>query len=210
MLTLFDCATAPSPRRARIFLREKGIEYCVVQVDLRAGEHLCEAFRKVNPHCTVPALRIPDGTVLTDNASISAFLEAAKPEPPLLGRTANEKAEIASWIWRIEFEGLLPISDAIRNRSPKLKNRAVVGPRNHQQIPDLVARSMLRVQDFFDLLNDHAAHRQFLAAEMFSAADIAAVVAVDVARAIGIAAEDRHVNLRRWHAEMVSRPSMAM
>nr|MBW4049532.1 glutathione S-transferase [Pseudomonadota bacterium] len=26
MLTLYDCATAPSPRRARIVLAEKGVE----------------------------------------------------------------------------------------------------------------------------------------------------------------------------------------
>ena len=54
---LYDCATAPSPRRARILLAEKGIAHDTVQVDLRKGEQLGEAYRKVNPQCTVPALR---------------------------------------------------------------------------------------------------------------------------------------------------------
>jgi glutathione S-transferase len=43
--------------------------------------------------------------VLTDNAAITAYLEALQPDPPLLGVTALEKAEVASWNWRAEFEG---------------------------------------------------------------------------------------------------------
>ena len=46
MITLYDCATAPSPRRARILLAEKGIAHETVQVDLRGGEQLGEAFRR--------------------------------------------------------------------------------------------------------------------------------------------------------------------
>ena len=57
MITLYDCATAPSPRRARILLAEKGVAHETIQVDLRAGEQLGEAYRRINPQCTVPALR---------------------------------------------------------------------------------------------------------------------------------------------------------
>ena len=95
MITLYDCTTAPSPRRARIFLAEKGIAHETVQVDLRNSEQLSSAYQKINPQCTVPALRIEDGAMLTDNAAITAYLEARYPEPPLLGTTPNEKAEIA-------------------------------------------------------------------------------------------------------------------
>jgi len=38
-------------------LAEKGIAHETVQVDLRTGEQLSEAFRAVNPLCTVPVLR---------------------------------------------------------------------------------------------------------------------------------------------------------
>lgn len=34
MIIFYDCATAPSPRRARILLAEKGIPHRTVQVDL--------------------------------------------------------------------------------------------------------------------------------------------------------------------------------
>ncbi len=37
MITLYDCATAPRPRRARILLAEKGITHETVQIDLRSA-----------------------------------------------------------------------------------------------------------------------------------------------------------------------------
>jgi glutathione S-transferase len=55
MITLYDCTTAPSPRRARIFLAEKGVAHVTVQVDLKNSEQLSEAYQKINSQCTVPA-----------------------------------------------------------------------------------------------------------------------------------------------------------
>jgi hypothetical protein len=40
MPILYDCSTAPSPRRARILLAEKGVAHETVQIDLRSGELL--------------------------------------------------------------------------------------------------------------------------------------------------------------------------
>ena len=127
-LTLYDCATAPSPRRARILLAEKGVPHQTVQVDLRSGEQFSDAFRAVNPMCTVPALRLDSGRVLTDNAAIAAWLEAAYPQPPLMGTTPEEKAAVASWQWRAEFDGLFAVAEALRNSSPAMAGRALPGP----------------------------------------------------------------------------------
>ena len=55
---------------ARLYERKR---HETVQVDLRSGEQLGEAYRKINPLCTVPALRTDDGLVLTDNAAITAW-----------------------------------------------------------------------------------------------------------------------------------------
>ncbi len=118
MITRYDCATAPSPRPARILLSEKGVPHETVQVDLRTGEQLGDAYRAINPQCTVPALRTDEGQVLTDNAAITACLEARYPEPPLPGRSPQDKAGIASWNWRAEFEGLFAIAEALRNSAP--------------------------------------------------------------------------------------------
>ena len=210
MITLYDCATAPSPRRARILLAEKGVAHETVQVDLRNGEQLGDAYRQVNPLCTVPALRTDEGLLLTDNAAITAYLEARFPQPPLLGGTPHEKAEIASWHWRMEFEGLLAIAEALRNSAPAMANRALPGPVDYPQIAELAQRGLARVQQFFGMLNERLTGRDFIAADRFSIADITAVVAVDFARVVKLRPAEQHPHLQRWRAAMAQRPSMSL
>jgi glutathione S-transferase len=210
MITFYDCATAPSPRRTRILLAEKAVPHEVVQIDLRQGEQMGAAFRQINPQCTVPALRTIEGQMLTDNAAIAAYLEAAYPQPAMLGRTPIEKAQIASWNWRVEFEGLMAIAEALRNSVPAMANRALPGPVNYAQIPELAQRGLLRVQQFFEMLNAHLDGRDGIAGDGFSIADITAVVAVDFARVVKIKPGDEHPHLQRWRALMARRPSMSL
>lgn len=210
MITLYDCVTAPSPRRARIFLAEKGVRHETVQVDLRNSEQLSSAYRTINPQCTVPALRTEDGTVLADNAAITAYLEARYPEPPLLGITPIDKAEIASWNWRAEFEGLLAVAEALRNSAPAMANRALPGQVDYPQIPELAQRGLTRLQQFFVMLDERLADRDFIAADIFSVADITAVVAVDFARIVKVKPGEQHPHLQRWRAAMALRPSMVV
>lgn len=212
MITLYDCATAPSPRRARILLAEKGVAHNTVQIDLRSGEQLGEAYRTVNPQCTVPALQTDEegGLLLTDNAAIAAWLEARFPAPPLLGITPGEKAEIASWQWRAEFEGLMSVAEALRNSSPAMANRALPGPVDYAQIPELAQRGVAKLQQFFVTLNERLAEHAFIATERFSLADITAVVAVDFARVVKVKPGEQHPHLLRWRAAMAERASMAL
>jgi glutathione S-transferase len=210
MITLYDCATAPSPRRARILLAEKGIAHDTVQVDLRNGEQFSDAFRRINPQCTVPVLRTESGDILTDNAGIAAYLEARHPEPPLMGITPLEKAEVAGWHWRAEFEGLLAIAEAFRNGSPAMVNRALPGTQDYAQIPELARRGADRAQTFFATLDTRLAGREFIATDRFSIADIMAVVAVDFARVLKLRVDERHPHLLRWRTAMGERPSMSL
>lgn len=210
MITLYDYGMAPSPRRARILLAEKGVTHETVIVDLRNNEQLGDAYRAINPQCTVPALRLEDGQVLTDNAAIAAYLEARFPAPPLLGATALEKAAIASWNWRIEFEGLMAIAEALRNSTPAMKDRGLPGPVDYAQIPALAQRGLARLEHFFAVLNEHLAKHETIAADRFSIADITAVVAVDFARVVRVRPGEAHPHLLRWRAAMAQRPAMAL
>jgi glutathione S-transferase len=210
MITLYDCSTAPSPRRARILLAEKGVAHATVPIDLARGEQLGEAFRAVNPQCTVPALVLEDGLVLTDNAAIAAYAEARWPEPALMGRSPAERAEVASWQARVEFEGLMAVAEALRNGSPAMANRALPGPRDYPQSPALAERGRERVTHFLETLEQRLQGRETIAGDGFSLADITAVVTVDFARIVRIKPGEQHPNLRRWREAMGTRPSMAL
>ncbi|MBO6634012.1 glutathione S-transferase [Parvibaculum sp.] len=204
---LYDFTAAPSPRRARILLAEKGIEHETVQVDLMKAEQLGEAYRAINPACTVPALKLETGTVLTENIGIAAWADAVKPEPALLGSTAEEKGLVFSWNARIEFEGFMPIAEVLRNTSKGMVGRALPGPLDLPQIPELAERGSVRLNQFFEMLNARLKGREWIAIDRFSLADITALVCVDFAKWVKQEPKPEHADLLRWHAAVSARPS---
>ena len=138
-MKFYDCAGAPSPRRVRIFLAEKGITLPTVQVDLRKGEQFTDSFRALNPDCTVPVLELDDGTCITDAIGICVYLEAVRPDPPLMGRDPKSRAVIAAAQRRAEREGFYAVVEAFRDFTPGLKGHALPGPDSCEQIPALAS-----------------------------------------------------------------------
>lgn len=67
-----------------IVLRELGIPFELVKVDLRAKKNADGSdYLAVNPKGYVPALRLPDGNVLTENAVMVQYLADLAPEKKL-------------------------------------------------------------------------------------------------------------------------------
>ncbi len=206
-MKLYVCSTAPSPRRVRIFLAEKGMKLPRVEVDLRHDEHLGAVFQSKNPWCTVPLLELDDGTCISETSAICGYLEALHPEPALLGRDPRERALIAMWDRRAELDGFYAVAEVLRNKSEGLKGRALTGPHAVAQIPELVERGQERVLHFFQALDVQLARNEFLAGDQFSMADITALVTVDFAGWVKLSLPDELENARRWHQAVSERPS---
>ena len=206
-MKFFDCKTAPSPRRVRIFAAEKGMKLDTVQVDLGAGEQFSDEFRAVNPDCVVPALQLDDGTVITEVVAVCQYLEDLQPEPSLMGTTPEERALVTMWNIKAEQQGLWACAEAFRNAVPGLKGRAVPGADDFEQIPELAARGRERIALFQARLDRRFADEEFLAGSDFSIADITALVAMDFAARLKQPIPDSHDNLRRWYEAVSSRPS---
>ncbi len=207
-LTLYDFAAAPSPLRARIFLHEKGIDYTCIQVNLGSGEQLSEAYRRINPSCTVPALILDDGTMLNQNAAIAHYLEAAFPEPALFGRTPEELGRVVNAAVQAEMGGLMAVAEALRNSSPRMKDRALPGPESYAQIPELAERGRARLGQFMQSLDEQLAGREFLAIDTFSYADITAWVTVDFVKWVKVTPKETQPNLQRWYHALAGRASI--
>jgi len=206
-MKLYDCTVAPSPRRVRIFLAEKGITVPTVQVDLFKGEQLADAFRAINPDCTVPVLELDDGTRIADAVAICVYFEALRPAPPLMGRDPQEKAIIAAAQRRAEREGFHAMVEAFRNFTPGMKGRALPGPDNYAQIPALAERGRARVERFFATMEAALVDRAFVCGSAYSIADITTLVTVDFAKWIKLAIPDDSIHLRRWYDAVSARPS---
>ena len=207
-MKFYDCKTAPSPRRVRIFMAEKGIDIPTVQVDLRSGEQLREAFRKINPRCTVPVLELDDGTRLTDTLAICYYLESLFPEPNLMGRDAREQALVMNWHEQVTTQGFLTGAEALRNFAKGFADRAVTGPRNFAQIPELAERGRVRLEAFMDVLDQRLGQSPYVALDRYSMADISAYICVEFAGWIKLPVLERWPNIRRWHGEISARQSV--
>ncbi len=202
-----DCETAPSPRRVRIFMAEKGLEIPTVQVDLRNREQLGDAFRALNPWCTVPVLELDDGTCVSEIEAICRYLEDTHPDPPLMGLDAQDRAVVAMWNRRVENDGFGAAIDAFRNSIPRMEHRALTGFHDVEQISALAERSRGRLERLYATLDAHLAESEFIAGPRFSVADITTLVTIDFTARIelGMAADQAH--LKRWHDLVNARPS---
>lgn len=179
IMKLYTFDPAPNPRRLALFLQYKGIEIDTIQVDLMNREQLTDEYRAVNPACTVPALVLDDGTTLSAVIGICVYLEALHPEKPLLGTTAVEKAEIISWNHHL-FTGLfMAIANVLRNEGKAFKGRALPGPIDLPQIPQLAERGRTMIDHLLPELDSHLAGRPFMAGERFSFADIDLLIATE-------------------------------
>ena len=208
-MKLYDSASSPNPRRVRIFLAEKGLEVERVRVNLAAGEQFSAAYRAINPRCTVPTLALDDGSAISEVPAICRYIEEIRPEPPLLGTTAKDKAIVIMWERRMELDGFFAVVEALRNSVSFFKDRAVVGPHRYEQIPALAERGRARTLYFYDDLDRRLAESPFVAGERFSIADITAVVTVDFAtKRIDLPAPPEREALRRWYDVVSARPSM--
>ncbi|MGB0866459.1 MAG: glutathione S-transferase family protein [Granulosicoccaceae bacterium] len=206
-MKLYTYPSAPSPQRVHLLMAEKGIDIPSVLVDLRANEQLGASYRTINPRCTVPALVLEDGTVISEVIAVCHYLEALYPARPLFGTEPKERALISEWDHRAESECLIAIAEVLRNRSKAYKGRALPGALNLEQIPALAERGETRIRAFFDVLEQQLAAQPFVAGKQFSMADITTYVAVGFARWVKIEPSDSHPNLTHWRQQLAARPA---
>lgn len=209
-LKLYQSNASPNSRRVRIYLAEKGICANLIPVDLGTKEQFSDAYRAINPCLVVPTLVLEDSTSIGEVPAILRYLEEVYPEPPLFGATPKERALTTMWDRRVELEGFASVMEAVRNTVPRLKGRAIAGPHDYEQIPELVERSKQRVRNFYADLNARLAEVPFVAGDRFSVADITAVVTVDFAtNGASLPIPEEYVAVKYWYDLVSARPSVA-
>jgi len=203
MKLYIDAGRAPNPRRVRVFLAEKGVTLPIETVDLGAQAHKAPAFRSINPMQRLPALVLDDGTVIAESIAICRYVEALHPAPPLFGEGALEQALVEMWQRRVEFHLLTVVSQAFRHLHPAM------APLEVPQVAAWGEANKPRALDFLTFLDGELKGRPYVAGPRFSVADITAVIAVDFMKPAKIAVPEELGHLRRWHAEVSARPSVA-
>jgi glutathione S-transferase len=200
-MKLFTNKFAPNPRRVRMFLAEKSIDNVeLVEISINDGENVQADYLAINPLGWLPSLQLDDGTMLCESTAICRYFEETVPEPPLMGSTPVEKAVIEQWSRHMEFEILAPVAFAFRNTNKFWEGRI-------PQAPAFGAISKELVEKRLDWLEGHMEGRDFIATDSYSYADLTALAGIDFGRVAKIRLQDNHVNLKRWHEAVSSRPS---
>ncbi len=169
---------APNPQRLAMFMKYKGIELETEVVDMAVQEQLTDAYRAINPDATVPCLVLDDGEVISQVIGMCACLEEMFPDKPLLGHDAREKGQVFSWCHKLANGLFLGIASVFRNRSKGFVDRALPGPLNLPQIPELIDRGMAQIHFNLPLIDAQLAKSTWLAGEHFSLADIDLLTAI--------------------------------
>jgi len=199
-MKLYDSAMAPNPRRVRIFLAEKGIEVPTVQVDIGKAENRQPEFLAKNPMGGVPVLELDNGHCISESVAICRYFEEIEPEPPLMGRDAEDKATVEMWNRRMEFELTLLAMQSFRNTHDFFKGRI-------PQVPEFGAVCKDAAEARLSWLDEELAGREFVAGAEYTIADITALVGVDFGRVTGIRIAPEQKNLQRWYETVAARPS---
>lgn len=199
-MKIYDTQTAPNPRRVRMFLAEKGVEAEYIQIDLKGGQNLTLDMLAKNPMGKLPILELDDGTCISESDAICAYIEAAYPNPPLMGETPLEKGIVAMWQRRIDLCLMLPVVHCFQHTTGYFSDRMTPVP----EYGEVAGKDAVK---FLTVLDKQLADSTYIAGETFSIADIIALCAIDFARVVKIRIGEEHSNLQRWYANVSERPS---
>jgi glutathione S-transferase len=159
---------------ARIVAHEAAIPLALHQVEVFAGTltETGERYAEVAPLGLVPALRLDDGSLLTEVAAVVQYLADLRPEVGLAPPWGTpDRYRLAQWLSFVATE----------------LHKRVLWPIYNRGVPD-AARAFARAAapHVFDHLARHLAARDHLVADRFTAADAYLTWALHLARLAGL------------------------
>lgn len=183
------CSLSP-----HIVAREAGIAVDLEKVNL--AEHKTETgqdYMTVNPKGYVPALRLDDGTVLTEGPAIVQYLADQKPASGLAPAAGSiERYRVQEWLNFITSE-LHKNFGALFNRNAPDAVK--------QMAKESIARRLA-------YLNDQLANREYLMGSRFTVADAYAFTILNWTKFVGIDLKASYPNLASYADRVAARPKV--
>ena len=190
-----------NPRTLRFFLLEKELQLPRRELDILGAENRREDYLKLNPAGQTPAIELPDGTILAETPAICEYLEELHPEPPLIGRTPEERAITRMWWRRVELNICVPMVqgfyfaealDLFRDRT--------------RCLPDAAEGLKERARDGMRWL-ERLIEGPWIAGQRFTVADICLYCYIDQLCEVGQPIPDGCPKLSAWFQRVGERPA---
>lgn len=202
-MKIYQRAGTPSASRVAIYLKLKGIEIDEIDIDIRGGENLTDAFKAISVTGLIPALELDDGTTISESVAICRYFEALYPDqkPNLFGISPIEQAKVEMWQRIVELNGLRNAFDAFRNVAQIYKDR-------ENCIEEWGHEAKLRLTQFLPKLEKQLSMHPYVAGENLSIADITAFVLVNFLPYVDVSLDDNsYPSLLAWHQKLSQNPA---
>lgn len=193
----------PNPRVVNMFAAEKGLTLEKVTVDLMGGENRREPYLNVNPAGQTPALQLDDGACVTEITAICEYLEERQPEPPLIGRTPEERAQTRMWTRRVDLKVCEPMANGFRyGEGLRLFESRM------RVLPEASAGLKAVARDGLEWLEARF-EGPWIAGDRFTLADILLFAFLDFGATVGQPLDPANSKLADWFGRVKGRPSAA-
>ena len=193
----------PNPKLVRMFAAEKGFRFPeVVEVDLMKGANRQEPYLSRNPAGQLPCLELDDGRVVAETVAICEYLEERQPDPALIGKTPEDRAETRMWVRRIEWKIVQPLADGFRFAEglPLFKTRI-------RTLPEAAPGLKAVAQDGFAWLEQQMAGRDTIVPKRFTLADVVLFAFLEFGGTVGQPLDPANRTVAAWFEKMKARPS---
>jgi glutathione S-transferase len=198
---LYHFPLDPASRQARLALGEKRLPFEAVTVRYweRPGD-----FAKLNPSGLTPVLTETDGGASLAVCEVRAILEHIEeqhPQPPLMGRSPAERAEVRRLLQWFDRKFDAEVDSYLLHE--KLEKRLA-----RMGAPDLASMRMGReaLRLHLDYMEALLAGRDWLAGRWLSLADFAAAAHISVLDYFGDIPWRETPSVKTWYMKLKSRP----
>ena len=192
MLRLYDTRLSGNAWKVRILLRQLGIPFERVTMDLATGDHAKPEFRKKAKFARIPVLEFDDGRTLVESPAILTYLADGTP---FLPDDKFLRAEVAAWLFFEQSDLLKAIA------YPRVWTLRGLTREKAQQIADFREFAYPALQKVEDWLATH----EWLVADRYTIADINMFAYVAMAHEGGYAM-DRFPAIAAWIARVKEQP----
>jgi glutathione S-transferase len=200
MRLLYHTPLSPFCRKARMVMKEKGLEFELMQEN--PWDRNLEFFA-LNPAGEVPVLVEENGTVISGVYAISEYLEETYPGVCLIGRTPLERAEVRRIVDWFDHKFDYEVTQQVLFEKI-FKPYFGYGEPNSAAIRTGKS-NMLYHLDYIGYL---ANERYFLAGDTPTMADLAAAAHLSALDYTGDVPWEYNAAAHNWYALMKSRPSL--
>jgi len=191
---LYDYLPSGNGYKVRLTLRQLGLPYELIEVDIKTGESRTEAFLAKNPNGRIPLLEVPGRGYLSESHAIIEFLAEGSA---LVPREAFERARMRQWLC-FEQYNLEPNVGTVRYWLASLK-------KSPAELGEKLIEKRREGFAALGVLERGLAGQAFLAGGSYSLADIALYAYTHVAPEGGFAL-DAYPAIRAWCERVAAQP----